>query len=138
MSRGFLASSSLFILSCLAFDGVALAHPGGHEEDDRPPYSGYDCRQMAGSYETDQKKSVRVTVFEGTVIVTPTKGDALVGECVSPAIDGQTALPRARLSFGSAFGSSLSGEGCCTVRLKGSSLMFDEVKGVIWKKTAAP
>jgi hypothetical protein len=117
--------------------GTALAHPGGHDDEPRAIYRGYDCQTMAGSYETQLKQKVSVTVFEGTVTITPAKGEAAVGECVSPVVEGQTAIPRAKFDFGSVFGDALAVAGCCTVKLKGTSLVFDGAKDVEWKRGVA-
>ena len=132
---------SLVILVAIAagsvMAGAALAHPGGHDDEPRAIYRGYDCQTMAGSYETQLKQNVSVTVFEGTVTITPAKGEAAVGECVSPVIEGQAAIPRAKFDFGSGFGDALAAAGCCTVKLKGTSLVFDGAKGVEWKRRVA-
>jgi hypothetical protein len=37
----------------IVFAGVASAHPGGHDFDDRPRYTGYDCTSI-GVYFHDQ------------------------------------------------------------------------------------
>jgi len=117
--------------------GTALAHPGGHDDEFQTPYRGYDCQKMAGSYETQLKQKVSVTVFEGTVTITPAKGEAAVGECVSPVVERQTAIPRAKFDFGSTFGDALAAAGCCTIKLKGTSLVFDGAKDVEWKRRVA-
>lgn len=131
-------NSGAIIAAALGFalTGNASAHPGGHDEDQRMPYQGYDCQRMAGSYETQQLAKVRVTVFEGTIVITPAKGEAAVGECISPIIDGQSATPRAKFDFGKGFGEALAASGCCIVRLKETSLVFDGAKGIEWKRSA--
>jgi hypothetical protein len=117
--------------------GTALAHPGGHDDEFQMPYRGYDCQTMAGSYDTQLKQKVSVTVFEGTVTITPAKGEAAVGECVSPVVEGQAVIPRAKFDFGSGFGEALAAADCCAVRLKGTSLVFEGAKGVEWKRRTA-
>lgn len=132
-----LASIACLVLGSAAIAGSAIAHPGGHDTEERPPYQGYDCSRMSGSYDTPENEKVRITVYEGTVLVTPSKGDAAVGECIAPTVEGQNVSARAKFEFGTGFGKALEGAGCCVAQLKGTSLVFDRAKGVEWKRRAS-
>jgi len=127
-------TTTVAALATLAFAGAALAHPGGHGEDEHPKYTGYDCTAMSGEFEAGTKGVVTVTVFEGKVIFAPKDGTAAVGNCISPTVAGDKFYPRAKAEFDASFGKDLGVTDCCTVQLKDDALTFDKAATIVWKR----
>jgi hypothetical protein len=121
-------------VAAIVFAGAVSAHPGGHGEDERPRYTGYDCSAMAGEFDAGKNGVVAVTVFEGKVVFSPKEGTAAVGNCIAPSVAGGKFHPRAQTEFGEAFGKDLGAADCCTVQLKDDALTFDKAATIVWKR----
>lgn len=121
-------------VAAVALAGAVSAHPGGHGEDERPKYTGYDCSAMAGEFDAGSNGVVAVTVFEGKVVFSPKEGTAAIGSCVAPSIAGGKFYPRAKTDFGASFGKDLGAADCCIVQLKDETLTFDKAATIVWKR----
>ena len=91
-------------IAVIALARAASAHPGGHDADEHPKYTGYDCSAMSGEFDAGRKGVITVTVFEGKVIFAPKEGTAAVGSCIAPTVSGGKFYPRAQAEFGASFG----------------------------------
>jgi len=121
-------------VTVITLASAVSAHPGGHDNDERPKYTGYDCSAMAGEFDAGDNRVVAVTVFEGKVIFSPKDGTAAVGNCIAPSVAGDKFYPRAQTEFGGSFGKELGAADCCTVQLKDDALTFDKATTVLWKR----
>lgn len=99
----------------------------------RPTYTGYDCSAMAGDFDAGKNRWVNVYVHEGKVVFMPKGGEAVVGQCVAPLVDGSSFYQRATAKFDGAFAKEFGVKDCCNVHLKGETLIFDKAS-VTWTR----
>jgi hypothetical protein len=127
MNKIIIAASASYLLAA-----TALAHPGGHGEDEFVPV--FDCSAMAGAYAMGAKRTATVTVEGGrvTIAVAPAGDDKATGTCVSPLIVDGINLPRALMTSNAALGAKFVAPDCCSVILKNDELSFDN--GEVWSR----